>query len=115
MLPRINEFARGAKLLTSYVYLGTDEKLLKSFDKEHSLSGYGRFLEIGKPAEAIEKLKLPNKDGKLTAMPSVMIVDIETKEILFWEEGFNLAIDQTLQQVLELIRAGKKQEQESGK
>ncbi len=120
MLPRINDFARktdGLKVL--YVYLGADMEAYKAFAGEHKLLEGDRFLYTADLTEAVKELKLPNKDGKLKpeAMPSIMLVDPDTKEILFWEEGFNRSIDQTLQQVLELVRGRKKEEpiKKSGK
>jgi hypothetical protein len=109
MLPRINKIADGTHdLLTLYLYLGTDEKLLKQFSGEHHLGGTRKLVGFADPKDSIKKLKLPNKDNKLTAMPSVMLVDSKSRRILYWEEGFNLAIDQTLQQVLELMRSREK-------
>ncbi len=109
MLPRINKFARKAPgVIAHFIYLGSDKQALTAFDKEHKLAGGGhRLLGTVDLKEAIEKLKLPNKDGKLRAMPSIMLVEAKTKEIFYWEEGFNLAIDQTLSQMLELMQKEK--------
>ena len=108
MLPCINKFAESAHgLLAFYIYLGTDEKALKAFSDEHHLAGPHKLTGIADRAEAVEKLKLPVKDGKLSAMPSVMLVRRKSRRILYWEEGFNLSIDQSLRQVLELSRRKK--------
>ncbi len=108
MLPRINDFAgKAGDLKTFYIYLGSDTETFKAFAKEHNLFQGDRLLYTADPAEAIKKLKLPNKDGKLKAMPSVMMVEAESGKIFYWEEGFNLAIDQTLNQVLDMMRREK--------
>lgn len=108
MLPRIGALAKEEEgLATTYVYLGEDEEAARAFAEEHGLVGEGRGLARADASEAIEKLGLPNQDGALTVLPSILLVRRADKKILYWEEGFNLGIDGALQAVLERT-AGEK-------
>jgi len=103
MLPKIDMLQTNTPdLLILYLDLGTDEKALKNFSDEHNLADSRSFVGFADFEDTVKKLKLPIKDGKLTAMPSVLLVG--NGKIIFWEEGFNLAIDQTLQQIIEIFR-----------